>query len=126
MLQLVFKSLSSNLPTSEFDLMEGCDHKIGFIQIRHQPSHSEGLPAHMANHIYYEIDPIFRGKGYGKKILTLGLAEAKKIGLREVMIVCAEDNIASKKIIEASGGIFMEDAQSSDGRKHLKYKIVLK
>lgn len=79
----------------------------------------------MASHIYYEIDPAFRGKGYGKLILKSGLEEARKIGLQELLITCDDENIASKKIIEANGGIFIEKALLPKNKTMLKYSIPL-
>jgi len=45
-----------------------------------------------------------RNKGYGKKILALGLLETEKIGLKSVLITCDIGNMASEKIIEYNGG----------------------
>lgn len=123
MLRLVFSGQIGELPTSRFDFMED-ETKIGFIQIRHRPSHSKEVPANMASHIYYEIEPAFRGKGYGKKLLELGLREAKKIGLKEIAITCMEDNLASKKVIESNGGVMVDEAViPTTGKKMLKYLI---
>lgn len=125
MLHLAFIGFSGKLPTSEYALMEN-KSKLGFLQIRHRPSHAPSVPEHMTSHIYYEIDAPFRGKGYGKKILQLGLLEARKIGLKEVFITCDDDNLASKKIIEANGGQFVEEAELiGKSKKMLKYKILL-
>ena len=125
MAKLIFKRTTGNLPTSEYELVEN-GTSVGAIQVRHGPSHSKDVPAHMASHIYYEIYPQHRGKGYGKEILKQGLEKAKEIGLKEVIITCLEDNIASKKIIEANGGDFVEDATiPSTNEKLLKYKINL-
>lgn len=55
-------------------------------------------------HIGYEISPSMRNKGYGKKILAIGLVEAKKIGLSKVLLTCDVNNVPSKKIIEHNGG----------------------
>ncbi len=100
------------------------DQVIGLIQIRHKPSHGKDVPAHLANHIYYEIGEEHQGKGYGKLILKLGLEEAKKIGLTEVFVTCLESNVVSKKIIEANGGILIdEDIIPTEGQKMLKYKV---
>ncbi len=59
-------------------------------------------------HIGYVIRPSERKKGYGAKILRLGLLKAKTKGLKKVLIDCRENNIASKKIIEANGGVFIK------------------
>ncbi|HMP67583.1 MAG TPA: GNAT family N-acetyltransferase [Candidatus Paceibacterota bacterium] len=125
MIYLKHKETLGILPTSEYELF---DDKIcvGKIQIRHKPSHGVGIPESMASHIYYEILPEYRSKGYGKRILALGLEEAKRIGLKEVSITCMEDNIGSKKIIEANGAIFVEDAIiPKESKKMLKYRIML-
>jgi predicted acetyltransferase len=80
----------------------------------------------MVSHIYYEILPVYRSKGYGKRILALGLEKAKEIGLKEISITCMEDNTGSKKIIEVNGGIFVEDAViTGENKKMLKYRILL-
>ena len=62
---------------------------------------------------------------YGKRILSLGIEEAKKIGLREVLITCMEDNVGSKKIIESNGAVFFRDFVIPEQGKMLKYQIVL-
>ncbi len=125
MLSLLLTDRSGKLPTSQYDLMKDA-HKIGMLQIRHRASHNDAVPPHMASHIYYEIDPAYRGQGYGKKILELGLREAKNIGLEEVFITCCEDNLASKAIIEANGGIFLEEAfVPAMEKKLLKFRKAL-
>ena len=124
MIYLKHKETSGCLSTSEYDLFDN-NTPVGKIQIRHKPSCSVGIPENMASHMYYEILPQYRLKGYGKKILSLGIEEAKKIGLREVLITCMEDNVGSKKIIEANGGVFVRDFVIPEQGKMLKYQIVL-
>jgi predicted acetyltransferase len=99
------------------------DKEIGLLQIRLKPSHSPKVPNDFASHIYYEIKPIFRNKGYGRKILELGLQEVKKLGLGKVVLTCDENNRASRKIIETNGGIFKDDCVLLSGEKFLKYEI---
>lgn len=41
-------------------------------------------------------------------MLALALKKTKRFGLKKVMITCDEDNVGSRKIIQASGGI-LED-----------------
>ena len=75
---------------------------IGATRIRHQ------LNEHLlqiGGHIGYAIRPSKRGKGYGNKILALGLQKAKEMGIERVRITCDVDNIPSRKIIERNGGI---------------------
>ena len=73
-------------------------------------------------HIGYSIRPKYRQQGYGQQILGLTLEKARLIGLRKILITCDEDNIASKKIIEANGGVFEQamimdpDVLKAEGR----------
>jgi predicted acetyltransferase len=125
MIYLKHKATSGKLPTSEYELFDN-ENLVGKIQIRQTPSHGISIPESMASHIYYEIIPEYRSMGYGKQILTLGLEEAKKNNLKEVFVSCMEDNIGSKKVIEANGGVFVEDAMiPEEGRKMLKYHILI-
>lgn len=125
MLHLTHKDTSGKLPTLTYELFDG-EAKVGMIQIRHASSHGIHVPEHMDSHIYYEIIPEYRSKGYGKKILTLGLVEAKKIGLEKIYITCMENNIASKNIIESHSAVFIDKAFiSQEGEVMFKYSIAL-
>ncbi len=112
------------MPTSCFELQEG-DEILGMLQLRHTPSKSSILPAGFESHIYYEINPQYRNKGNGTKILGLGLVEAKKIGLQEVIVTCTKDNIASQKIIETNKGELLDKQVNDEGVLVYKYRIRL-
>jgi predicted acetyltransferase len=95
---------SRAVPQSVLWLMS--DEKyVGTIIIRHQAS---GRTPEIASHIYYEIRPSERGKGYGTLMLRLGLAVALRLGIKHPILSCYEDNVASLKIIEANGGRLLE------------------
>jgi len=111
---------SGEVPRSEFWLIDN-DRYIGKIQIRHKPS---GRIPEAASHIYYEIRPTERDKKYGLEILRLGLTEAKKLGMHEVIITCSKDNTPSQKIITQNGGQFTEEIPMPNNEPLLlKYKI---
>lgn len=93
----------------------------GVIRIRENLA-SEFLEKYIG-HIGYDIRPLSRGKGYGKEILRLGLIKAKEIGLEEVLILCSEDNPASRRIIEGNGGIYESNIVDSDGELLRRYWI---
>jgi predicted acetyltransferase len=57
-------------------------------------------------HIGYSIRPMLRRLGYGRKILQLALERCGELGLKRVLVTCDEDNEASRRIIEANGGLF--------------------
>ncbi len=88
------------IPATTYWLIDG-DMFIGETTIRHE------LTEHLrtvGGHIGYWIRPSERKKGYGKKILRMGLEKAKELGITQVRITCDETNTGSRKIIEANGG----------------------
>lgn len=90
------------VPESWFWLIDD-DIYIGTTRIRHYLD--EGLRRYGGN-IGYEIRPAKRRQGYGTAILRLALVEAGKLGITRALVTCAHDNIGSRKIIEANGGVF--------------------
>ena len=47
-------------------------------------------------------------KGYGKKMLALGIIKCKELGLDKVMVNCLVDNEASRKCILANKGVLLD------------------
>ena len=77
-------------------------------------------------HIGYQIRPSWRGRGYGKLILCMGLQKARDLGLKRALVTCDETNMSSKRVIEYNGGQF-ENAVDVEGStaKKLRYWIDL-
>jgi predicted acetyltransferase len=69
-----------------------------------RPILSEALLKNGGN-IGYAIAPFARGKGYGKEQLRLVLQEAKKLGLKKVLITANNGNKASIGVALANGGV---------------------
>lgn len=109
------------VPETFFWLIKDDTDYIGRVSIRHDLTE---LLLKEGGHIGYDICPTKRNKGYGYKILELGLIEAKKMGLNKVLLTCNSDNIGSKKIIEKNKGIFENEIESKSGKK-LRYWIYL-
>jgi predicted acetyltransferase len=89
------------------------DGYAGRVSLRHELNDSllkEG------GHIGYEIRPSKRGQGYGNKALELVLPKARELGLEKVLVTCDSTNIASRKIIEANGGVLENKIPSEDGK----------
>lgn len=85
---------------------------IGIIHIRIRLT--EKL-LNYGGHIGYGVNPIYWNKGYGTKILELGLKKAKElINDDKVLITCDDDNIGSWKIIEKNGGVLENKVQNKD------------
>jgi predicted acetyltransferase len=89
------------VPSTEFWLIDN-DEFIGRTNIRH---YLNDWLLQIGGHIGYWIRPSRRGKGYGTKILELGLQEAKKLGLANVLVTCDITNQPSGKVIETNGGV---------------------
>lgn len=80
----------------------------------------------IGGHIGYWIRPSKRGVGYGKMILKLGLIEAKKLGLSNVLVTCDTTNEPSRKVIEANGGILENIVENGpDNPRKRRYWIAV-
>jgi predicted acetyltransferase len=66
----------------------------------------------IGGHIGYRIRPTERRKGYGTRILAMTLAEARKLGLSDLLLTCDSDNIGSRRIIERNGGQLASESVS--------------
>jgi predicted acetyltransferase len=89
------------------------DGYAGRISVRHELN--EYL-LKFGGHIGYEVRPSKRGLGYGTKALELALAKARALGLQKVLLTCDSTNAASRKIIEANGGILENEIARGDGK----------
>lgn len=74
---------------------------VGILQLRHELN--EFLEAG-GGHIGYAVAPDCWGRGYASEMLRLGLEELRRLGVRPVLVCCAEDNPASRRVIEKNGG----------------------
>ena len=99
------------VPSYDYFLVD--DNKfIGIIHIRVRLT---DRLLQYGGHIGYAINPIYWKKGYGTKLLKLGLEKAKElIEDNKVLITCDDDNIGSYKIIEKNGGILENKVTNFD------------
>jgi predicted acetyltransferase len=90
-----------HVPSTELWLVDG-EVYLGRVSIRH------ALTEHLrriGGHIGYVIRPSRRREGHGTRILQLALPHAHALGIDPALVTCDSDNIASRKIIEAAGGV---------------------
>ncbi|HBC3537119.1 TPA: GNAT family N-acetyltransferase [Vibrio parahaemolyticus] len=92
------------VPCNHFWLLNDNRNILGVIRVRHNIDNE--FLALEAGHIGYDIAPSYRGKGHGKSMLKLALPEAKSLGIDQALVIADEENIASRKVIEANGGQF--------------------
>ena len=89
---------------------------------------TEALPPYCLGHIGYAVVPWKQGRGYAKRALRELLLDVKAEGLRYVEITTAPDNVASQRVIEANGGVLVEDfvtPTSLGGTRELRYRVYI-
>ncbi|MBO5257693.1 MAG: GNAT family N-acetyltransferase, partial [Clostridia bacterium] len=84
---------------------------VGAVNIRHFPN--ERLLRN-GGHIGDGIRPGERRKGYGTKMVALALEECDRLGIRDVLMCCDRDNIASARTIIKNGGILENEVADGD------------
>jgi predicted acetyltransferase len=100
---------------------------VGSIGFRWQPG-TEALPPHVLGHIGYAVVPWKRGRGYATTALRLLLPDARAEGLSYVELTAEPHNIASRRVIEANGGVLVEEFVAPKAYGHtrgVRYRIQL-
>ena len=90
------------LPGPTFWIWDG--DFCGSINLRFVPG-SEVLPPHVSGHVGYAIVPWKRNRGHARQALRMLLPIAHELGLPRLLITCDDDNVASRRVIEAVGGV---------------------
>ncbi|WP_454915477.1 GNAT family N-acetyltransferase [Xanthobacter sediminis] len=94
----------SGVPANTYWLVDGATF-IGAVNIRSRID----TPAltHFGGHVGYAVRPTLQGRGYGRRQLALALDICRGMGLSVPRLSCAEDNFASRRVIEANGGLLL-------------------
>jgi predicted acetyltransferase len=93
---------------------------LGGIALRHEFSDF----VWRTGHIGYGIRPSARRRGLATWALGQILGEARRLGLDQVLIVCAAANVASAKTIERHGGV-LEEIRATELGTVRRYWITL-
>jgi predicted acetyltransferase len=99
----------------------------GVIGFRWQPG-TESLPPTCLGHIGYAVVPWKRGRGCATGALAGILPEARAEGLRYVELTTQPWNHASQRVIQANGGVFVEEFVTPvplGGQPEWRYRIDL-
>lgn len=67
-------------------------------------------------HVGYGVRPSARGRGLATWALGAVLPQAREAGLERVLLVCLEDNVASRRTIERHGGVLEGVVDDEHGR----------
>jgi len=99
----------------------------GVISLRWLPG-TPALPPHVLGHIGYVVAPWKRSRGYAKAALREMLTFARAEGLPHVEITTDPENVASRRVIEANGGVLVETftkPAAYGGTPGLRFRIAL-
>jgi predicted acetyltransferase len=92
------------VPNTTLWYVEG-DTFLGRLAIRHRLN---PFLRELGGHIGYAVRPTARRQGHATAMLTGALPVARRIGIDSVLVTCDTTNTASRKVIEAVGGV-LED-----------------
>lgn len=95
------------VPSTTLWWVEG-DTYLARISIRH--SLTPWL-LEQGGHIGYDVRPSARRRGHGTAMLRAALPLTAELGIDPALITCDHDNIGSRRIIEACGGV-LEDRRA--------------
>lgn len=79
---------------------------LGRVSIRHRLN---DWLRNGGGHIGYWIRPSARRRGHARAAFLAGLSYAHRLGIDPALVTCADDNVGSRKIIEAAGGVFEQE-----------------
>lgn len=96
-----------DVPSTVFWYISG-EHYIGTLVIRHwlTPELAEA-----GGHVGYHVVAPWQRQGHATRMLAAGLVQCHLLGLDRVLLTCAADNEASRRVILANGGV-------PDGQAH--------
>lgn len=111
------------VPAETYFLVREADNKIvGMVNIR--LALNEKLKKYGGN-IGYSIRPTERQKGYNKNNLYLALLVCKKHGIKEVLMDCDKDNLASAKTMKSLGGVLLKEYYDEENAKAIVQDYII-
>jgi len=90
------------VPATTYLALDESEKLIGMIDIRHMLN---GNLLNFGGHIGYSVRKSERRKGFATEMLKLAIEKCVELNIKEILITCDKNNIASAKTIIANGGI---------------------
>ena len=75
-------------------------------------------------HIGYSVRPTERRRHYGTQMLSAALHVCDVIGIREILVSCDKDNLASSGVIKNCGGVMKHEAYSEKYDSMLQMYVI--
>jgi predicted acetyltransferase len=85
---------------------------VGELYIRHRLSPQLEK---IGGHIGYKVRPSQRNRGIATAALRIALRMLRQDGLEQALVTCNDANAASARVIEACGGVRIENAETEQG-----------
>lgn len=98
------------VPSTTLWWVEG-DAYLGRIAVRHRLT---PWLLDVGGHIGYDVRPTARRRGHATAMLRAAMPLTRALGIDPVLITCDEDNVGSRRVIEANGGA-LEDVRPVAG-----------
>lgn len=89
------------VPVTELWFVDGSDY-IGTVIIRHRLTPAL---AREGGHIGYHVVPHHRCRGHATQMLAQAKPICRALGLTDLLITCDQDNLGSRRVIQANGGV---------------------
>jgi len=117
------------LPAYHFRITLCSGEEIGFCDLRV----GQNINTFYGGNIGYSIAPEYRRKGYATRAVKLILELAGRHEMKYVLITTTPENLASRRVIEKAGGIFLDERDiprdhemyGQERRKCRRYKVNL-
>ncbi|AVZ73010.1 GNAT family N-acetyltransferase [Streptomyces lunaelactis] len=93
------------VPNTNLWYVDG-DTYLGRLAIRHRLT---PFLLELGGHVGYAVRPSARRRGHAGAMLRDSLPYARRLGIDSVLVTCDIDNHASRRVIEANGGVLEDE-----------------
>ena len=90
---------------------------IGRVSVRHTLNDYLRL---RGGHIGYTVAKKYRKNGYATEMVRQAIIYCKKLGIEQIMVTCADENIPSWKIIEKFGGKLQDKIWDAEDKEMIR------
>jgi predicted acetyltransferase len=95
------------VPSTTLWLVER-DEYLGRVQLRHRLT---DYLLRAGGHIGYDVRSSARRRGHATRMLQEILPLAHGLGIESVLVICASDNVGSRRVIENSHGVLEDERE---------------